>query len=245
MNQIPAEPAKRTNYVQLVWNIAETLRGDFRPHQYGAITLPFVVLRRLECVLEPSRQAVLDAQEKIPKGADDPIREKLLNRASKKRFHNTTQWTLEKLNQLNKSRMDFAGKFEELIESYNSGSRSIEEVFEELLKLSRSLNEEEQRSVREGLSEEELAVFDILTRPAPELSTEERAEVKKVARELLGRVQSLLVLNWRDKAAARAQVKLAIEDALDSGLPTAYDKPLYESKVRALFEHVYTTSSAA
>ncbi|MFZ4483045.1 MAG: type I restriction endonuclease subunit R [Chthoniobacterales bacterium] len=152
---------------------------------------------------------------------------------------------LEKLIQLNKSRMDFAGKFEELIESYNSGSRSIEEVFEELLKLSRSLNEEEQRSVREGLSEEELAVFDILTRPAPELSTEERAELKKVARELLGRVQSLLVLNWREKAAARAQVKLAIEDALDSGLPTAYDKPLFESKVRALFEHVYTTSSAA
>jgi type I restriction enzyme R subunit len=99
--------------------------------------------------------------------------------------------------------------------------------------------------VREGLSEEELAVFDILTRPAPELSTEERAEVKKVARELLGRVRSLLVLNWKEKAAARAQVKLAIEDALDSGLPNAYDKPLFESKVRALFEHVYTTSGAA
>jgi type I restriction enzyme M protein len=97
MNQFPAEPAKKTNYVQLVWAIAETLRGDFRPHQYGGITLPFVVLRRLECVLEPTRQATLDAVGKIPKGADDAIREKLLNRASKKRFHNTTKWTLEKL----------------------------------------------------------------------------------------------------------------------------------------------------
>ena len=93
----PADQTKKTNYVQLVWNIAETLRGDFRPHQYGTITLPFVVLRRLECVLQPTRSSVLEAAGKIPKGADDAIRDKLLNRASKKRFHNTTKWTLEKL----------------------------------------------------------------------------------------------------------------------------------------------------
>ena len=47
------------------------------------------------------------------------------------------------------------------------------------------------------MSEEELAIFDILTRPAPELTPEERKEVKKVARELLGRLKDLLVLNWR------------------------------------------------
>ena len=61
-------------------------------------------------------------------------------------------------------------KFEALIESYNAGSRNIEELFEELLKLSRSLNDEQQRHVRENMSEEELVIFDILTRPAPELS---------------------------------------------------------------------------
>ncbi len=70
--------------------------------------------------------------------------------------------------------------------------------------------------------EEELVIFDILTRPAPELTTEERAEVKKVARELLARLKDLLVLNWRQKSAARSTLKLAIEDALDSGLPRAY-----------------------
>ncbi|HMJ66131.1 MAG TPA: type I restriction endonuclease subunit R, partial [Candidatus Binatia bacterium] len=56
---------------------------------------------------------------------------------------------LEKLIQLNRTRADFAEKFEELIESYNAGSRNIEEIFNELLKLSRSLNEEQQRHVRE------------------------------------------------------------------------------------------------
>ena len=85
-------------------------------------------------------------------------------------------------------------KFEELIESYNTGSRNIEDLFEELVKLSRNLSEEQQRHVRENMTEEELVIFDILTRPAPELTTEERAEVKKVARELLNRLKQLLVL---------------------------------------------------
>jgi len=57
------------------------------------------------------------------------------------------------------------------------------------------------------MSEEELVIFDILTRPAPDLSTEERAEVKKVARQLLARLKELLVLNWRQKASARSQLK--------------------------------------
>lgn len=151
----------------------------------------------------------------------------------------TTCAQLEKLIRLNKTRADFAEKFEELIESYKSGSRNIEELFAELVKLSRNLSEEQQRHVRENMTEEELVIFDILTRPAPELSDAERAEVKKVARVLLERLKQLLVLNWRQKSGARAQLKLAIEDVLDTGLPRAYDKPLYEQKCSALFEHVY------
>jgi type I restriction enzyme R subunit len=146
---------------------------------------------------------------------------------------------LEKLIRLNKTRADFAEKFEELIESYNAGSRNIEELFEELVKLSRSLSEEQARHVRENLSEEELVIFDILTRPAPELSTEERAEVKKVARELLNRLKALLVLNWRQKSTARAQLRLTIEDVLDTGLPRAYTPEVYQQKCARLFEHVF------
>lgn len=134
---------------------------------------------------------------------------------------------------------DFAEKFEELIESYNAGSRNIEELFEELVKLSRNLSEEQQRHVRENVTEEELVIFDIFTCPEPELSADERAEVKKVARELLNRLKSLLVLNWRLKSSARSQLKLAIEDVLDTGLPRTYGKPLLEQKCSALFEHIF------
>jgi type I restriction enzyme R subunit len=115
---------------------------------------------------------------------------------------------------LNRTRADFAEKFEALIESYNNGSRNIEQLFEELLKLSNSLDEQE-RHVRENLSEEELVMFDILTRPAPELTTAERDEVKKIAKDLLARLKTLLMLNWRQKSAARSTLKLAIEDTLE------------------------------
>ena len=145
---------------------------------------------------------------------------------------------LEKLVRLNRTRADFAEIFEALIDSYNNGSRNIEQLFEELLKLSNSLDAEQERHVRENLSEEELVIFDILTRPAPALTTAERDEVKKVAKELLARLKQLLVLNWRQKSAARSTLRLMIEDTLDT-LPAAYDRPLYSQKCSALFEHVY------
>ena len=145
---------------------------------------------------------------------------------------------LAMLLRLNHTRVDFAEKFEELIESYNNGSRNIDQLFEDLLQLSNSLDMEQERHVRENLSEEELVIFDILTRPAPELSTAERDEVKKVARELLPKIRQLVVLNWRQRTAARSQIKLAIEDTLDS-LPAAYDRPIFAQKCVALFEHVF------
>lgn len=116
--------------------------------------------------------------------------EALANRFKQSKHQNTDLETLkavirarlERMVQLNRTRADFTEKFEALIQSYNAGSRNIEQLFQELLKLSNALDEEQERHVRENLTEEELVVFDILTRPAPELSAEERAEVKRVAK---------------------------------------------------------------
>jgi len=146
---------------------------------------------------------------------------------------------LERLIRLNPTRADYQEKFQELIESYNNGSRNIEMLFNELLTLSGTLTTEQKRHVREELTEEELVLFDILTRPAPELDPAERAQVKKVACELLKRIKELLVINWRKKSAARSTLKLLIEDVLDGGLPSPFTKALYEQKCAALFEHVF------
>lgn len=146
---------------------------------------------------------------------------------------------LERMVRLNPTRADYLQKFQELIEGYNSGSRNIEEIFRELLALSQTLTDEQTRHIRENLSEEELTILDILTRPAPALATEERETVKKIAHHLLEKLRKLLVLGWRQKVSTRARVKIEIENALDEGLPRAYSKEIYEAKCAAVFEHVY------
>jgi type I restriction enzyme, R subunit len=60
-----------------------------------------------------------------------------------------------------------------------------------------------------------------------------------VARDLLAKLKTLLVLNWRQKSSARSQLKLTIEDALDTGLPRAYTPEMYRQKCSAVFEHMY------
>ena len=173
--------------------------------------------------------------------------EALAKRFEKKRPTNTdlerlkaaVRAQLERMIRFNRTRADYLDKFQTLIDAYNNGSRNIEEIFKELLALSRVLTDEQTRHVREHLSEEELTIFDILTRPGPELATEEREEVKKVAHQLLERLNALLVLDWRQRATTRAQVRIQIEDTLDEGLPPAYSKEIYEAKCAALFEHMY------
>ena len=97
---------------------------------------------------------------------------------------------LDKLIRVNRTRTDFLAKFEELIESYNAGSRNIDDLFRDLVALTQALSDEQQRHVREQLSEPELTVLDVLTRPGPNLTADERAEVKRVARQLLERVRA-------------------------------------------------------
>ena len=64
------------------------------------------------------------------------------------------------------------------------------------------------------MSEEDLVTIDILTRPAPELSSAKRDEGKKVARQSLAKLKALLVIDWRKKSNARSQFKLSIEDTI-------------------------------
>ena len=107
------------------------------------------------------------------------------------------------------------------------------------LLLSSSLTDEEHRHVREHLSEEELTVFDILTRPGPSLAPSEQEVVKKVTKELLAKLKSILVLDWRNKIQARARIHSTIKDTLDNGLPSPYTPEIYNKKVEAGFEHIY------
>jgi type I restriction enzyme R subunit len=148
---------------------------------------------------------------------------------------------IAKLIVVNPTRVDFRAKFEAMIAEYNTGAMQIDQLFAQLLELSRSLSNEEQRHVRENLTESELVVFDLLTRPGPELSPAERDEVKKVVKRLLARLQSLLSVEWQATNQGRARVKSAIEDELDQGLPRSYTPEVFTAKAGAVFQHVYET----
>ncbi|HNT30326.1 MAG TPA: DUF3387 domain-containing protein, partial [bacterium] len=141
--------------------------------------------------------------------------------------------------EMNRTRIDLVEKFKTMIDEYNAGSHSLEEIYQDLLDFAQKLDEEDARAVREGLeNEEELVIYDLLTKPEPKLNKQEQAEVKKVARALLPKLKELLVLGWRAKEYARAQVQVAIEETLDL-LPPVYDKRLFDQKTNSIFSHVF------
>ncbi|PZR99265.1 MAG: DEAD/DEAH box helicase, partial [Chloroflexi bacterium] len=116
---------------------------------------------------------------------------------------------------------------------------NVEEFFQQLIAFTKDLNAEEQRTVAEALSEEQLAVYDLLMRPSPELSDAERLQVKRVAESLLDVLKrEKLVLDWRKEQRSRASVRLTVEEKLDE-LPERFTRQLYAQKCDVVYQHVF------
>jgi len=169
--------------------------------------------------------------EKFKTGRKRTINEKLKGTVAQK---------LMAMVRLNRTRMDYLERFQAMIDAYNAGSLNAEEFIQQLVAFAQSLNEEEQRAMDEQLNEEELALFDLLTKPQIKMSGADREKVKATARELLSTLKAgKLVLDWRKRQQARAEVRVTIEKLLDQGLPRAYTPELFGQKTTAVFQHVY------
>ena len=139
---------------------------------------------------------------------------------------------------LNKVRINFLEKFQMLIDEYNAGATDAEIFFEKLVSFAKELNEEEKRGIFESLSEEELAMFDLLYKL--DLTGKEREKVKSVAKKLLERLkQEKLVLDWRKRQQTRADVLLTIQTILDEGLPESYTRVMFGEKCNLAYQHIY------
>jgi type I restriction enzyme, R subunit len=166
--------------------------------------------------------------------------EKNHKRTEVEKLKNTVEQVLENMVEQNRTRMDYLKKFQEMIEEYNSGSKNVDIIYKDLVEFAESLNDEQRRHISEQLTEEELALFDILTKPEPSLSEKERTQVKKVARELLATLkQEKLVLDWRKKQQTRADVLYTIEKSLDDELPRNYSTEVYRKKCELVYQHIY------
>ncbi len=156
------------------------------------------------------------------------------------KLRGAVQSKLIRMVRLNKSRSNYQERFQRLIDDYNAGSKNVEMFFDELVKLVQALNAEEQRHVAEQLSEEELAMFDMLTRSHVALSEKEKDDMKKVVRTLLETLKrEKLVLDWRKKQQARANVYVTVRDMLNAGLPRTYPKELFLRICDEVYQHIY------
>src|SRR5471030_3143963 len=118
-----------TNFSQtaaFIWSVADLLRGDFKQSQYGRVILPFTLLRRLECVLAPTKDAVVAEAEKLKASPlPEEGREKFLLRATKGlSFFNTSPMDLGKMGQ-----NDIKENLENYVQSFSKDAREIFEHF--------------------------------------------------------------------------------------------------------------------
>ncbi|MEZ8713919.1 N-6 DNA methylase [Vibrio alginolyticus] len=115
-----------------IWSVADLLRGDFKQSQYGRVILPFTLLRRLECVLEPSKDAVVAEYERIKAmNLPEEAQEKFLMRATQSpvqpdglSFFNTSPMNLGKMGQSN-----IKANLEKYVQSFSKDAREIFEHF--------------------------------------------------------------------------------------------------------------------
>jgi type I restriction enzyme M protein len=111
--------------VSFIWSVADLLRGPYKPPQYGRVILPLTVLRRLDCVLEPTKEKVLAKAAQL-KGSKVGVNESVLNRVAKASFHNTSKLDFKKL----KGEPDkIAANLTAYIKGFSSRVRDIFEKF--------------------------------------------------------------------------------------------------------------------
>ncbi|MFB4165470.1 N-6 DNA methylase [Alteribacillus sp. JSM 102045] len=112
--------------VQFLWTIAEILRGPYKPDDYGKVILPMAVLRRFDCVLQDTKEEVLEQYEKY-KNLPEEARDEILNRVSGQRFNNTSNYDFGKL--INDSD-NIADNFRDYINGFSKVARDIIEYFD-------------------------------------------------------------------------------------------------------------------
>ena len=144
------------------------------------------------------------------------------------------------LMKLNKQRQGLMDKFQNILNEYNSSDDNLEQFFNELVNFSKLLTKEEKRHIKENLTEEELAVYDILMKPAPKLTKKEIEQVKQASKDLLEVLKNeKLILGWKRMQAARAKVRVTINDICDKELPMAYEEDIFKVKCDELYMHFY------
>ena len=134
--------------------------------------------------------------------------------------------------------MDYYKKYQEIIADYNreKDRATVEATFAQLVALAASLDAEQRRAAEEGLTDDELALFDLLSKA--NISKADRERLKQASRALLGSLQALLkpMPTWTQNTTTQAEVKVFILDNLWQSLPRP---PFTDQDAEALSDRIY------
>ena len=148
--------------------------------------------------------------------------------------------TLEQMINKNIERVRFSERFKGIVDRYNSGSSENEDYYDQLLQLVEDLKKESTRANFEGLTEEELELFDLLIKDK-KLTKAEEQSVKLAAKSIYSKLteekSDLFVVDWYKDEQPKLKVKQAIEQVLDEDLPDCYDKEIFAVKTNLLLNH--------
>jgi type I restriction enzyme M protein len=220
--------AKVQSLSSFAWSIADILRGDFKQSEYGKIVLPFVVLRRLDCLLEPTKDAVLKAFDGLPKGIDDHTKDMMLFNAvgGNLKLYNHSQLTFRKIHgqdpgDVHKNLMDYITKF----------NASVRDIF-----LEKFLFTDQLKRLKDGgilwqvfdrfsqidlhpdrVSNIEMGyLFEDLIRKFSEISNETAGE-HFTPREVIRLIVDLLLINDADALAGSGIIRTVYDPACGTG----------------------------
>lgn len=147
---------------------------------------------------------------------------------------------LEKMLKKNVTRGNFADIYQNIIDNYNAGGSKNDDFYERLIKFMEDLRKEEERHIREELTEEELEIYDLLRKD--KLSQKEERQVKLAAKglyeTLTSKKDNLFVVGWQNDSQPKEKIKNEIINVLDATLPTSYEKPIFNEKTKIIYEHI-------
>ena len=147
---------------------------------------------------------------------------------------------LQKMINKNCTRVKFSERFKGIVDRYNAGGSENEDYYEQLIKLLEEMQAEQKRADTEGLSEEELEVYDLLIKGKKLTKTEEQ-KVKLAAKNLYKKLTeekaTLMVVDWYKDDQPTERVKNAIKESLNIDLPECYDKDSFNAKTVLLLNH--------
>ena len=216
------------NNASFIWSIAELLRGDFKQSEYGKIVLPFTILRRLDCILDETKQAVLDEVAGLPDEMDEKMRMAILSGIANAggQIYNQSRFTFQTLRQQDASQLRT-----NLIDYLTGFSPNVRDIFIEKFKFTEILKDLDEKSSLwmvfdrfcqidlhpDRVSNLEMGyLFEELIRRFSEISNETAGE-HFTPREVVRLLVDLLLANDEEALSGKGIIRRVYDPACGTG----------------------------